>query len=54
VHQSQVAAARSLGLPQGAARRYVVLPQAIRNIIPPLLNDFISPRRTPRLSGPWA
>jgi polar amino acid transport system permease protein len=42
VHRSQVAAARSLGLSQSAAMRHVILPQAIRNIIPPLLNDFIS------------
>ncbi len=42
VHQSQVAAARSLGLSHGKALRYVILPQAVRNIIPPLLNDFIS------------
>lgn len=42
VHPSQVAAARSLGLPQTAAFRFVILPQAVRNIIPPLLNDFIS------------
>jgi polar amino acid transport system permease protein len=42
VHRSQVAAARSLGLSQWASMRYVILPQAIRNIIPPLLNDFIS------------
>ncbi len=42
VHQSQVAAARSLGLSQSATLRFVVLPQAVRNIIPPLLNDFIS------------
>jgi polar amino acid transport system permease protein len=42
VHQSQVAAARSLGLSQAATLRFVVLPQAVRNIIPPLLNDFIS------------
>ena len=42
VHRSQVAAARSLGLPQWSSMRYVILPQAIRNIIPPLLNDFIS------------
>jgi polar amino acid transport system permease protein len=42
VHQSQVAAARSLGLSQAASLRYVILPQAVRNIIPPLLNDFIS------------
>ncbi len=51
MHQSQVAAARSLGLPQGAARRYVVLPQAIRNIIPPLLNDFISLQKDTALVG---
>jgi polar amino acid transport system permease protein len=42
VHQSQLAAARSLGLSQPATLRFVVLPQAVRNIIPPLLNDFIS------------
>jgi polar amino acid transport system permease protein len=42
VHRSQVAAARSLGLSHGTALRYVILPQAIRNIVPPLLNDFIS------------
>ena len=42
VHQSQVAAARSLGLRHWQALRYVILPQAVRNIIPPLLNDFIS------------
>src|SRR5947207_1377067 len=42
VHRSQVAAARSLGLTQASSMRYVILPQAVRNIIPPLLNDFIS------------
>jgi polar amino acid transport system permease protein len=41
VHPSQVAAARSLGLTRGRAMRYVVLPQAVRRVIPPLLNDFI-------------
>jgi polar amino acid transport system permease protein len=41
VHPSQSAAARSLGLSQWQALRYVVLPQAIRRVIPPLLNDFI-------------
>ncbi len=41
VHPSQAAAARSLGLSQFQALRYVVLPQAIRRVIPPLLNDFI-------------
>jgi polar amino acid transport system permease protein len=41
VHPSQEAAARSLGLSRFAALRYVVLPQAVRRVIPPLLNDFI-------------
>jgi polar amino acid transport system permease protein len=42
VHPSQVAAARSLGLSRLQSLRFVVLPQAIRRIIPPLLNDFVS------------
>jgi polar amino acid transport system permease protein len=41
VHPSQAAAARSLGLSQVQALRFVVLPQAVRRVIPPLLNDFI-------------
>jgi polar amino acid transport system permease protein len=41
VHESQAAAARSLGLTRWQTLRYVVLPQAIRRVIPPLLNDFI-------------
>jgi polar amino acid transport system permease protein len=41
VHPSQEAAARSLGLTRGQALRAVVLPQAVRRVIPPLLNDFI-------------
>ncbi len=41
IHRSQVAAARSLGLSYMQTLRYVVLPQAVRRIIPPLLNDFI-------------
>ena len=51
VHRSQVAAARSLGLSQGTSLRYVVLPQAVRNIIPPLLNDFISLQKDTALVG---
>jgi polar amino acid transport system permease protein len=42
VHPSQVAAARSLGLSRLQSLRHVVLPQAIRRIVPPLLNDFVS------------
>jgi polar amino acid transport system permease protein len=41
VHPSQRMAARSLGLSYMQAMRFVVLPQAIRRVIPPLLNDFI-------------
>ena len=41
VHPSQEAAARSLGLSRAQGLRYVVLPQAVRRVIPPLLNDFI-------------
>jgi polar amino acid transport system permease protein len=41
VHPSQTAAARSLGLSRWQSMRHVVLPQAVRRVIPPLLNDFI-------------
>jgi polar amino acid transport system permease protein len=41
VHPSQEAAARSLGLTRAQALRYVVVPQAVRRVVPPLLNDFI-------------
>ncbi|CAN5790429.1 amino acid ABC transporter permease [soil metagenome] len=41
VHPSQTAAARSLGLSRLQSMRHVVLPQAVRRVIPPLLNDFI-------------
>ena len=41
VHASQTAAARSLGLSQIQTMRHVIVPQAIRRVIPPLLNDFI-------------
>jgi polar amino acid transport system permease protein len=41
VHPSQAAGARSLGLTQWQSMRFVVLPQAVRRVIPPLLNDFI-------------
>ena len=41
VHPSQTAAARSLGLSRWQTLRFVVIPQAVRRVIPPLLNDFI-------------
>jgi polar amino acid transport system permease protein len=42
IHWSQTAASRSLGLSNASTMRYVIVPQAVRRIIPPLLNDFIS------------
>lgn len=42
VHPSQVAAARALGLSRGQALRHVVLPQAVRRVVPPLLNDLVA------------
>ncbi|TNV09744.1 amino acid ABC transporter permease [Brucella pecoris] len=41
IHWSQVAAARSLGLSYVQTMRHVIIPQAVRRIVPPLLNDFI-------------
>jgi polar amino acid transport system permease protein len=41
VHPSQDAAARSLGLSRWQSLRHVVVPQAVRRVVPPLLNDFI-------------
>jgi polar amino acid transport system permease protein len=42
VHASQRAAALAVGLTERQALRHVVLPQAVRRVAPPLLNDFIS------------
>lgn len=42
VHPSQVAAARSLGLSYRQSMRFVVLPQAVRRVAPPLLNDTVA------------
>jgi polar amino acid transport system permease protein len=42
IHWSQTAAARSLGLSQWQTLRHVVIPQAVRRILPPLLNDFVA------------
>ena len=41
VHPSQAAAARSLGLSRWKTFRFVVIPQAVRRVVPPLLNDFV-------------
>jgi len=42
VHPSQTAAARALGLSRWQTLRHVVIPQAVRRVIPPLMNDFIA------------
>ena len=42
VPPGQTEAARSLGMSHGQAMRYVIVPQAVRKVIPPLLNDFIA------------
>ena len=51
VHHSQAAAARSLGLTYAQSMRTVVLPQAVRRVIPPLLNDFIGLQKDTALVG---
>ncbi len=42
VPRGQVEAARSLGMSHGQAMRFVIVPQAVRKVVPPLLNDFIA------------
>ena len=42
VHPSQRLAARSLGLNYGQTMRHIVLPQAVRRVAPPLMNDFVA------------
>lgn len=42
VHESQRAGARSLGLSHAQTMRFVVIPQAARHVVPPLMNDFLS------------
>lgn len=51
VHWSQAAAARSLGLSYGQTMRFVVVPQAVRRVVPPLLNDFIGLQKDTALIG---
>jgi polar amino acid transport system permease protein len=51
VHPSQEAAARSLGLSHTQSLRFVVLPQAVKRVVPPLLNDFIGLQKDTALVG---
>ncbi|MDK3255580.1 amino acid ABC transporter permease [Blastococcus capsensis] len=51
IHPSQWAASRSLGLSYGMTLRTVIVPQAVRRIVPPLLNDFIGLQKDTALIG---
>ncbi|MEX2421011.1 MAG: amino acid ABC transporter permease, partial [Actinomycetota bacterium] len=51
IHPSQVASARALGLSRRKTLRFVVIPQAVRRVIPPLLNDFIGLQKDSALVG---
>jgi len=51
VHPSQTAAARALGLSRWQTLRHVVIPQAVRRVIPPLMNDFIALQKDTALVG---
>jgi len=51
VHPSQEAAARSLGLSRLKTLRFVIFPQAVRRVLPPLLNDFIGLQKDTALVG---
>lgn len=51
VHPSQIASARALGLSRRKTLRFVVIPQAVRRVFPPLLNDFIGLQKDSALVG---
>jgi polar amino acid transport system permease protein len=51
IHPSQVASARSIGLSRWKTLRFVVIPQAVRRVVPPLLNDFVALQKDTALVG---
>ena len=51
VPYGQMEAARSLGMSHARAMRHVIVPQAIRKVIPPMLNDFIALMKDTSLVG---
>jgi polar amino acid transport system permease protein len=51
VHPSQAASARALGLTYVQAMQYVIFPQAVRRVLPPLLNDFVSLQKDTALAS---
>ncbi|WP_243060539.1 amino acid ABC transporter permease [Nocardioides sp. SR21] len=51
VHPSQWASAQALGLTRGQTLRHVIIPQAVRRVVPPLLNDFVSLQKDTALAA---
>ena len=51
VHPSQWASAHALGLSRGQTLRHVIIPQAVRRVVPPLLNDFVSLQKDTALAA---
>jgi polar amino acid transport system permease protein len=51
VHPSQLASAEALALSRAQTMRYVVVPQAVRRVVPPLLNDFVSLQKDTALAA---
>jgi len=51
VHPSQWASAQALGLTRGQTLRHVVVPQGVRRVVPPLLNDFVSLQKDTALAS---
>jgi polar amino acid transport system permease protein len=51
VPYGQMEAARSLGMSHAQAMRHVIVPQAVRKVIPPMLNDFIALMKDTSLVG---
>ena len=51
IDPGQMEAARSLGLTYGSSMRYVILPQALRNVVPMLFNEFIALLKETSIAG---
>ncbi|GAA2149964.1 amino acid ABC transporter permease [Nocardioides koreensis] len=51
IHPSQLASAEALGLGRAQTMRFVVVPQAVRRVVPPLLNDFVSLQKDTALAS---
>lgn len=51
IHPSQWSSAQALGLSRPQTLRHVVVPQAVRRVVPPLLNDFVSLQKDTALAS---